>query len=82
MKAVWYTRQGPPAEVMQFGEQPTPHAAAGEARVRLHASRFNPATQSLRDTVSAVYPLARIADAHAAVEYAPKRGTVVVNCTV
>lgn len=43
MKAVWYTRQGPPAEVMQFGEQPTPHAAAGEVRVRLHASAVNPA---------------------------------------
>ena len=43
MKAVWYTRQGPPAEVMQFGEQPTPHAAAGQLRVRLHASGVNPA---------------------------------------
>jgi len=43
MKAVWYTRQGVPAEVMQFGEQPTPHAAAGEVRVRLHASAVNPA---------------------------------------
>ena len=32
-------------------------------------------------TVSAVYPLARTADAHAAVEYAPKNGTVVVDCT-
>jgi NADPH2:quinone reductase len=42
--------------------------------------------QALRDggllhTVSAVYPLARTADAHAAVEYAPKNGTVVVDCT-
>ncbi len=43
MKAVWYTRQGKPAEVMQFGEQPTPHAGAGEVRVRLHASGVNPA---------------------------------------
>ena len=43
MKAVWYTRQGPPAEVIQFGEQPTPHAAAGEVRVRLHVSGVNPA---------------------------------------
>jgi NADPH2:quinone reductase len=43
MKAVWYTRQGVPAEVMQFGEQPTPHAGAGEVRVRLHASGVNPA---------------------------------------
>jgi len=43
MKAVWYTRQGPPAEVMQFGEQPTPHAGDGQVRVRLHASAVNPA---------------------------------------
>src|SRR4051812_35213915 len=43
MKAAWYTRQGPPAEVIQFGEQPTPHAAAGQLRVRLHASAVNPA---------------------------------------
>jgi NADPH2:quinone reductase len=43
MKAVWYTRQGPAHEVLQFGEQPEPHAAAGEVRVRLHASGVNPA---------------------------------------
>ena len=43
MKAAWYTRQGPPAEVMRFGEQPTPHAADGEVRVRLQASGVNPA---------------------------------------
>jgi NADPH2:quinone reductase len=36
---------------------------------------------SLLHTVSAVYPLARTADAHAAVEYASKHGTVVVDCT-
>jgi NADPH2:quinone reductase len=43
LKAAWYTRQGKPADVMQFGEQPTPHAGAGEVRVRLHASAVNPA---------------------------------------
>lgn len=43
MKAAWYTRQGRPIEVMQFGKQPTPHAGAGEVRVRLHASAVNPA---------------------------------------
>jgi len=43
MKAAWYTRQGPPTEVMQVGEQPTPHAADGEVRVRLQASGVNPA---------------------------------------
>jgi NADPH2:quinone reductase len=43
MKAVWYTRQGPPAEVLQFGEQPDPHAAAGQVRVKVYASGVNPA---------------------------------------
>lgn len=43
MNAAWYTRQGKPTEVMQFGEQPTPHAGAGEVRVHLHASGVNPA---------------------------------------
>lgn len=43
MKAVWYTRQGIPSEVMQFGEQPTPRAGPGEVRVHLHASAVNPA---------------------------------------
>ncbi len=43
MKAVWYISQGPPAEVLRYGEQPTPHAAAGEVRVKLVASAVNPA---------------------------------------
>lgn len=43
MKAVWYTRTGPPETVLRFGEQPTPHAGPGEVRVRLHASGVNPA---------------------------------------
>ena len=43
MKAVWYTRQGPAREVLQFGEQPEPHAGAGEVRVKLAASGVNPA---------------------------------------
>lgn len=43
MKAVWFTRQGAAAEVLQFGDQPTPHAGPGEVRVRLHASGVNPA---------------------------------------
>ena len=43
MKAVWYTRQGPAHEVLQFGDQPEPHAGAGEVRVKLCASGINPA---------------------------------------
>ena len=43
MKAVWYTGQGRAHEVLQFGEQPEPHAGKGEVRVKLHASGVNPA---------------------------------------
>jgi NADPH2:quinone reductase len=43
MKAVWYDRVGPAAEVLTFGELPTPDAAAGEVRIRLEASGVNPA---------------------------------------
>jgi NADPH:quinone reductase len=43
MKAVWYERAGPAAEVLTYGETPTPQAAAGEVRVRLEASGVNPA---------------------------------------
>jgi NADPH2:quinone reductase len=35
----------------------------------------------MRHTVSAVYPLMRTGEAHEAVEFRPKQGTVVVDCT-
>ena len=43
MRAVWYDRQGPAAEVLQSGELPTPEAGPGQVRVRLRASGVNPA---------------------------------------
>jgi NADPH2:quinone reductase len=43
MKAVWYDRLGPAAEVLHYGDRPTPDAGPGEVRVRLHASGVNPA---------------------------------------
>jgi NADPH:quinone reductase len=43
MRAVWYERTGPAAEVLTFGEMPTPAAGPGEVRVRLEASGVNPA---------------------------------------
>ena len=43
MKAVWYERAGPAADVLTFGEMPTPLAGPGEVRVRLEASGVNPA---------------------------------------
>ena len=48
MKAVWYTRQGPAAEVLLCGEQPTPAPGTGEVLVRLHASAVNPADAKRR----------------------------------
>ena len=42
MRAVWYDRQGPAAEVLKFGELPTPQAEPGQVRVRLRASGVNP----------------------------------------
>jgi NADPH2:quinone reductase len=42
MRAAWYERQGPPDEVLQVGERPTPEPAPGEVRVRIQASGLNP----------------------------------------
>jgi NADPH2:quinone reductase len=43
MKAVWYEKTGPAAEVLTYGEMPTPAAGPGEVLIRLHASGVNPA---------------------------------------
>jgi NADPH2:quinone reductase len=43
MKAVWYERTGPAAEVLTFGDIPTPAAGPGELLIRLQASGVNPA---------------------------------------
>lgn len=48
MKSVWYTAQGAPADVLQFGEQPEPHAGPGQVRVALRASGVNPADMNRR----------------------------------
>ena len=48
MKAVWYERQGAARDVLRYGELPTPSPAAGEVRVRLHASAVNPADANRR----------------------------------
>jgi NADPH2:quinone reductase len=55
-----------------------PHAARRRAQADIVSALRE---GFLTHTVSAVYPLERTADAHAAVEYAPKNGTVVVDCT-
>jgi NADPH2:quinone reductase len=43
VRAVWYERSGPAADVLTYGEMPTPSAGPGEVRVRLEASGVNPA---------------------------------------
>lgn len=42
MKAAFYTAQGPAAQSIQIGEQPTPSPAAGEVLVRVKSSGANP----------------------------------------
>ena len=43
MRAVFYDRQGPAAEVLRIGDLPRPEPGPGEVRVRLLASGVNPA---------------------------------------
>jgi NADPH:quinone reductase len=42
MRAAWYERQGPAAEVLRVGELPEPEPGSGEVRVRLRFSGINP----------------------------------------
>jgi NADPH2:quinone reductase len=42
MKAAWFEKFGPAADVLVLGEQPTPVAQAGEVLVRLAATGINP----------------------------------------
>lgn len=42
MRAVWYERQGPAAEVLEVGELPDPTPGPGEVRIRVQLSGVNP----------------------------------------
>ena len=42
MKAIWYDRQGPAAEILTYGELPTPTPGPGEVLVRIATSGANP----------------------------------------
>ena len=42
MQAAWYSKNGEAADVLEFGEQPTPEPLAGEVRVKLATSGVNP----------------------------------------
>jgi len=48
MKAVWYERVGPAAEVLIQGELPDPEPGPREVRVRLYASGVNPSDAKTR----------------------------------
>jgi NADPH2:quinone reductase len=48
MRAAWYEKQGPAAEVIQVGELPTPEPGLGEVRVKLAFSGVNPSDTKRR----------------------------------
>lgn len=48
MKAVWYDKNGPAAEVLTHGELPTPSPGPGEVLVRLVTSGVNPSDWKTR----------------------------------
>jgi NADPH:quinone reductase len=48
MKAVWYERNGPAREVLQWGDIPDPVPGTGEVLVRVHASGVNPSDWKTR----------------------------------
>ena len=48
MRAALYARTGPPHEVLQLVELPTPHPRAGEVRVKLSWSGVNPSDVKTR----------------------------------
>jgi len=48
MKAAYYKSKGPAREVLRVAERPMPQPAAGEVRVRVHASAVNPSDTKAR----------------------------------
>lgn len=48
MRAAWYERTGPAAEVLELGALPIPEPGPGEVRVRIHASGVNPSDTKRR----------------------------------
>ena len=49
MRAAWYERNGPAAEVIRVGEQPLPVPAQGEVRVHIGYSGVNPSDVKRRE---------------------------------
>lgn len=61
MRAVWYDRQGPAAEVLQAGELPAPEPGPAEIRVRVTRSGVNPGdTKKRRGWLGSSMPFPRV----------------------
>src|SRR6476620_11483106 len=61
MRAAWYDRQGPAAEVMRVGDLPAPEPGPGEVRVRLRFSGINPGDTKKRvDRFGLEMPFSRV----------------------
>ena len=60
MRAIWYERPGPAAEVLNFGELPDPEPGPGEVRVRVALSAINPTDVKRRERGREVGLFARI----------------------
>ena len=61
MRAAWYDRQGPAAEVLRVGDLPAPEPGRGEVRVRLRFSGVNPGDTKKRiDRFGLGMPFARV----------------------
>src|SRR2546423_11233057 len=61
MRAAWYERPGPAAEVLQVGEMAEPEPSPGEVRVRIALSGVNPGdTKKRGDWLGYRMPFPRI----------------------
>lgn len=61
MLAVWYDRQGPADEVLQFGELPAPSPGPGELRVQMRLSGVSPGdTKKRRGWLGSSMPFPRV----------------------
>jgi NADPH2:quinone reductase len=61
VRAVWYERQGPAAEVLRVGELPAPEPGPGEVRLRVTRSAVNPGdTKKRRGWLGSAMPFPRV----------------------